>query len=359
MRSEIKWFGCAGILLGAAIGASCSSSNNPTGASTGAGGSTSTGSPSVSVTVATSGVGGAGSGASSSASGVGGACSMSEKIADLPTGSQPYGLYVDATNVYWTNFGSGEVMQAKLDGSSPIAITKGEIAPVAVQSEGGFVYWVSYDTNSVARKAPVGGGAVIDLSVAPAAREIFVDQGYVFWSGEPDDIQRADVTGVPEGGTALLLTNNVLPNGLAVDATNVYWVNRFDGYVKKADRDLGNETALANGDIPWDIAVDDTYVYWTEQGSPGGAGKVMRVAKAGAAPEMLAMDAQGPQGIAIDATRVYWANKNDGTIKAVPLAGGMPTVIACGQEKPQNVVVDATHVYWTNFAGDSVMKIPK
>jgi hypothetical protein len=157
-----------------------------------------------------------------------------------------------------------------------------------------------------------------------------------------------------------LLTGNTLTNGLAIDATNVFWVNRFDGNVKKADPDLKNDTVLAKGDVPWDIAVDGTNVYWTELGSPSGTGKVMKAAKSdGSGATMLAMDPVGPQGIAVDAAGVYWANKNDGTIKSVPLAGGPIKVLAQGQAKPANVAVDAAHVYWTNFGGDAIVKVPK
>ncbi len=302
-----------------------------------------------------------GAGGASTTTGTGGAaCPACITVAALPTGSQPYGLFVDADHLYWTHFGTGEVMQANLDGSSPITLRQGEMAPVSVQARGGFVYWVSYSETGVARRAPVGGGPVEDLAPAPAARELFVGQDFMWWTGEPDDVWRAPRAGLADGGAPDLLTNNVLSNGITADDTGVYWVNRFDGRVKKANHALGNETILANGDVPWDIVVDATRIYWTEQGSKPGAGKVMSASKIdGAGATMIAAEPRGPQGLAIDASRVYWANKVEGTIKSAPLAGGAVSVLAAGQAHPVNVAVDGTFVYWTSMGGDAIVKIPK
>jgi hypothetical protein len=341
------------IFAPAALAISCSSGP---GTSSGGAGATSSAS---SVTGTSSGGGAAATtGSGGGATGTGGAatCAACITIASLPTSSTPYGLFVDDTNLYWTNMGSGEVMQAKLDGSSPVTLATGEVAPIAVQVKDGFVYWVSYSEGGVARKVPVGGGAVVDLAPAPGARELFVASDFIWWTGEPDDVLRAPIAGLPSGGVADLFTGNPLPNGLAVDETSIYWVNRLDGQVKKADHDLGNPKALATGDIPWDIAVDGTSIYWTEQGT----GKVMKASKTdGSKPTIIATDAPGCRALAIDSTRIYWANKNDGTIKSAPLGGGTVTVVAPGQHEPANLAVDASFVYWTDADDDTILKVPK
>jgi hypothetical protein len=346
-----------GALPCAALIAACSSSGSGT-ASTGTASTTSAAASTGTGTTSSTGSGAGGAGGAGGAMGTG--CAACVTVAALPMGSQPYGLFVDTTHVYWTNFGTGEVMQANLDGSSLLTLTKGEMAPVAVQALGGFVYWVSYSETGVARRAPVGGGVVENLAPAPAARELVVSQDSLWWTGEPDDVWKAPSAGLPDGGAPELLTGNLLSNGITADATSLYWVNRFDGHVMRSDQALGNATPLATGDVPWDIAVDETHVYWTEQGSTPAGGKVMRASKVdGTGLTTIASEAKGPQGIAVDASRVYWANKLEGTIESAPLAGGAVTVLATGQAQPVNVAVDGSFVYWVSTGGDAIVKIPK
>lgn len=322
-----------------------------------------------SVTSSTSGSGGGGgaatttseSSASAGGSGGMGPCAGCDTVASLPLGSAPYGLAVDAENVYWTNSGTHEVMQAKPDGSSPKALATMQNTPFAVHVANGFVYWISYSVDGVMRKTPIGGGAISDLIAAPASRDFAVGTTHIWWAREPDDIQRIPISGLePDAGEADILTNNPLSNSIVADATSVYWVNRQDGYIKRSDPDFSNETPLASGDIPWHVEVDGTRIYWSEQGSSPGTGKVMSASKIdGSGSTVIAMNQAGPQGLAVDATSVYWANKEDGTIHKAPLGGGASTVLAQGQLAPANVVVDAKYVYWTDPKADLVVRVAK
>lgn len=287
-------------------------------------------------------------------------CAVCTTLAALPMGSGPYGITVDATYVYWTNSISGEVMKIKLDGTGQTTVATGQGAPLALTIDNGYLYWVSYSVDGVMRKTPLAGGALIDIIDAPTARDVVVHGSTVFWTREPDDIQSVPVDGLPEGGAAGLLSANQLTNGIAVDATNVYWVNRQDGYIKKCDHDLTNETPLSIGNVPWDVAIDDTNIYWSERGIASAEGKVIRANKAdGAGLVELATGLARPEGIAVDATHLYWASSGDGTINKVPIAGGAPVIIATGQVQPENLAVDGTHVYWTDTVANVVVKAPK
>jgi DNA-binding beta-propeller fold protein YncE len=65
-----------------------------------------------------------------------------------------------------------------------------------------------------------------------------------------------------------------------------------------------------------------------------------------------------PEGIAVDATSVYWTTySNAGTVMKVSTGGGTTTTLASGQSYPAHIAIDATSVYWTNYANRTVTSL--
>jgi hypothetical protein len=112
-------------------------------------------------------------------------------------------------------------------------------------------------------------------------------------------------------------------------------------------------TLTPHGVGSWSMAVDATDVYWADR---NGA-LVRKVPKLGGKPVALA-ETQGPVGIALDDAYVYWIG--EGGMGRVPKKGGAPQVL--GPPIPSDTVsflaLDDTFAYWTVSDG-TVMRVPK
>lgn len=75
-------------------------------------------------------------------------------------------------------------------------------------------------------------------------------------------------------------------------------------------------------------------------------------------PVVLVSNQQGPFGLAIDGTNVYWTNPNGGQVRLCAKNGcnNAPTTLASGQSYPYNVVVDGSNAYWTNYTGTGTVQ---
>jgi len=127
--------------------------------------------------------------------------SCASTVKDIVTGMVgPSYLAVDAAHVYWTNagtapdYGDGSVMQADLDGTSPVTLASGMTFARGIAIDAANVYFTNY----------VGKGATTG------------------------SVQRCAIGGCG-GAPTVLATGQASPVGVALDATNVYWVDEGGG----------------------------------------------------------------------------------------------------------------------------------
>jgi len=279
----------------------------------------------------------------------------------------PFGIAVDAQNVYWTTLTStGTVMECAVGGcgNAPTTLVDGRPDPFIIALDATNVYWTQFGAGgAVAACAITGCNDVPTLFDAPSTfgqGALVVQSGKVFWSdATTSSIYACSATACNESPT-VLASNQGYVAGVAADAQNVYWV-QFDG---------GNIVSCAIGGCPgvptsivtglteplW-LVVDATNVYWSTF-----SGVVATCPLSGCTtPQVLAQTGGNWVGLALDDQFVYMSDNADATISKCAKTGcnGAPTVLASGQAGPRDVAVDATSVYWANETGGTIVKLDK
>ncbi len=146
----------------------------------------------------------------------------------------PFGVALNATDVYFTHKSDGEIVKVSTSGGSATVLATGQVSPRALALDSNSVYWT---TATTIRKVALNGG----------------------------------------GTPMTLASGQQKPTDLAVDATHAYWTDQLAGTVMSVSLAGGTPTAIATGQpSPYAIAIDDKSVYWSNLSM---FGAIMKVAK--------------------------------------------------------------------------------
>jgi hypothetical protein len=167
------------------------------------------------------------------------------------------------------------------------------------------------------------------------------------------------------GGTPLQIARSQWHvSGVAVDDSYVYFTDDWSYVVQRAPLGGGSVTMLAPGDSPQGVAVDATSVYWADLFSIKKAPKTGLIG--GGTPTVVVAGQTSVLKITLDATNIYWSDGGAGTVNMIPIAGGEPRILATGQLSPGKIVVGPTTVYWVNYGSGglsssdgSIMRVAK
>jgi sugar lactone lactonase YvrE len=161
----------------------------------------------------------------------------------------------------------------------------------------------------------------------------------------------ATLTAASKGGPQHAATAaDVLTGGRALGAApgQIYWVSQDEIWAANLDG-TSPHAILTGQDGPAGIAVNSSHLYWAD----GGDGTIWEANLDGTSPHIIFTGQRGLAGLAVTPSHIFWANEGGagdraGTIWAADLDGSNPHTIVTGQTFPDGVAADASHVYWSD-----------
>ena len=296
----------------------------------------------------------------------------------------PYGLFVTASNVYWTNYTSGTIGRSNLDGSgvNQDFITGGS-RPADVSADAKHIYWANSSSNAIGRANLDGSAANQNFITGTAtAATVWIDQNYIYWGNGSfagdSSIGRAKIDGSGVNQNFITGPGVRAPATVASDANYLYWTNSAGApTISRANLDgtavdsnfivAGDDESLPNG-----LEISGDYIYWTlfsdnAMGranldgsgvdtsfiSPLSGGLTAARALSGGARGAAVSAAGGPASVAISEYEllVSKSGSGTGTVKSQP--SGIDCGIACTWSfwEAQRVTLSATPGDGSSFTG--------
>jgi hypothetical protein len=180
---------------------------------------------------------------------------------------QPYGVAVDAENVYWVtwlyqNEDYGIVARYSKQDGEIVALADNQLAPLRLAIDATHVYWTAGDAGEggIVRKVPTGGGEVTTLATGASPQGfIALDDANVYFTVEG----ASELMAVPKrGGTAFVVaTLQGRLGSLVADGESVY-VSSTEGIFEVARDGSTVEHVSGSRWSLYGVAIDTDFVYW-------------------------------------------------------------------------------------------------
>lgn len=145
------------------------------------------------------------------------------------------------------------------------------------------------------------------------------------------------------------------PRAIAADARSVFVVDvapSLNGLTRastivRVDAATGDTKVLGrSGGEVTNVALDDASVYWADRLE----GSIVAVPKDGGEARILATDRGLPGSIAVAGDDLVWVEKRSESLWTMPRSGGAPRQLVQDFAGFANVTADAHGVYWSNEA---------
>ncbi len=283
---------------------------------------------------------------------------------------QPFGIQVDETDLYFSEFGNGTVNRVSKHGGPVITLASGLEEPSRLVIDDDYVYFAETKGGAVS-KVPKKGGAVSILAKGlQHPRTLALDDRNVYFSDYTAGVIKKVAK---EGGPVTTLAEGLRePETVVIDGDEVYFIEGASegGTVKRISKNGGRVVTLANHlPMPAGLVVDKSRAYVGAYQGPalisvpktigafrfltGEKTSVLAVGSKG--PACLQLDHSGRSIFFIDG---HWADRHR-AIKEVSLSEGIVRTVAAGDILPQVFAFDERSVYFTDQQDGTIKRVAK
>ncbi len=156
--------------------------------------------------------------------------------------------------------------------------------------------------------------------------------------------------------------NNTSLDSFAVNAQNLYYLDRHSGDVSRILRGGGAATVVATDqNYGGRLALDSDTLFWLDEGNVSAPGGIVKMPLSGGPYSEFVTGEPNPVAIALDATNVYWSDYGPHFVKKVPKKGGTVVVLVSedNADAAHTLVTDDRNLYWTSLVdGGTIFKLP-
>ncbi|MDB4955590.1 MAG: putative secreted protein [Myxococcales bacterium] len=274
--------------------------------------------------------------------------------------ADPHWIAVDDYNIYWTNETSqhGQVMQLSKVGGTPVALASDLPDPEELAVDGTGVYFESLGASGVQGSVMSEIGGVV-TTLAPSLtfpRHLALDAVSVYWTTDNGLVQKV----ARGGGAVQTLATNEDYTSLVTDGTKLFYIAYVGGASSTTLYGLpvngGTQVPLASGVHLNGLAIAGSTLFWKDCSSlpPPRTCQIFAMPTSGGTPAVISTEPGNgdyQSVLAVDAQNVYWTDWQLGTVWRAPIAGGDPVAIGTNQRLPDGIAVDASAIYWTSYDG--------
>lgn len=278
-------------------------------------------------------------------------------------GKHARGLALDATHAYWTTGrvvadgvpSGGSLMRVALEGGAPEVLVSDLMLPGEIAVDAHNAYWID-DFEARLMSVPLAGGHPVRVATTGQAQALAIDATSAYWLNFDATTLTSAVMKAPLGGGAgveLAVAQGIPPGSLAVDRTSVYWTEldrpSHTAFLKKVSIDGGPVTTLLSStsflDSAGAIAVDPKSVYLAGATVTGDNG-LLEVPLTGGGPIAIAQTANVATAIAVDSSYVYFSELESGSVKRVLLNGGTISAFSTTPHSASSIATNGTKACW-------------